>query len=356
MPTLDFKRFDPQPSYPSLPAILNEKEYEYYLPDYIPESSTILNSEITISKVASPPFYRKGERPHFNIPDLKFISIRFDNDIYNNTDYYYTSGFGLRFTHPVLYYFPTSRVLLPSGKFTRDYYDVAFIQNIYTPIDPDKSEIQFGDRPFAGYLYFEFGKTSLFPEKHLKARSEFVIGVIGPGGMGGTIQSSLHEIEPLGWQNQIENDIIINYNLQLLKGIYTTEKVSFDGFGSLNAGTLYANAGMGIAFSAGNQITHFNTLQPVELRSKRIKYVFFITMSGNLIGYDATLQGGMFNKTSIYTIPDEYLNRGVIRSSLGLTITYRFAQLKVIQCINSPEFEGAKKHMYGSISLGFRLQ
>jgi len=358
-PAMEDKHIDSlagQSSMKSLPPEVEySHKYEYYIPDYISDNQYVNDIDLDYSSVDNPPESREGDIPEFRNPVLKLLKVGLDNDIFNNTDYYYTNGLEFRLVHPSLIYSPTSRLLLPSPRNSRDYYDIGFIQNIYTPIDPDKPEVQIGDRPFAGYTYFEFGKTAINPGRNLLIRSELDLGIIGPGAMAGSVQSSLHEIKPQGWQNQVRNDIVLNYNMGIDKGIYVRNKFIISGLGIVNVGTLYTNASMGLNMSFGNGLCLYHCLSPLEMAPRKFYYSIFLNISGTLVAYDATLQGGVFNRTSIYTIPVSEINRGVLNLSAGFTITYRFAELKVIQWFNTPEFTGAKNFKYVSISIGFKL-
>lgn len=283
---------------------------------------------------------------------LRMLSVNFDNDIFNNTDYYYTHGLRIEFIHPSLSYLPTSRILFPKYKTYKEYYGISLVQNIFTPINPDTEKIQRGDRPFAGYLYIGFSKTSILEEKRIHFRSEFDLGILGPASFGGYVQKTIHEIEPVGWVNQVENDLVINYSMSFTKGILEKGRTEINAHAEARAGTLYTDLSPGLSLKFGNFLETFRYFSPVENTNFKFKYFIFANITGRIKVYDATLQGGLFNQTSIYTIPGFDISRFVFTPSAGIDFSYRFINLRLEQFYVSPEFKGARHHLYGSISCG----
>jgi hypothetical protein len=72
---------------------------------------------------------------------------------------------------------------------------------IHLDIDsPNKSIV---DRPYAGYLFGEFGK-SFFYKSQSVLKIDFQVGYVGPNVFGKEVQTSLHKLvgykEVLGWE------------------------------------------------------------------------------------------------------------------------------------------------------------
>ena len=85
------------------------------------------------------------------------------------------------------------------------------------------------------------------------------------------------------------------------------------------------------------------------------QFFFFIKSSGTLVGYDATLQGGLFNKTSVYTINGSYISRAVFEGSAGITLVYRGMRIDAEQFLLSPEFRNGWWHKWVHLGLTFAL-
>ncbi len=297
--------------------------------------------------------FRKGIFSQRDIPDLGMITIFMGNDLFTLTDYYYTSGVGLEVIHPVFSFLPTRHLLLPFSSKSIDYYGFSVIQDLYTPYDIENTEIQYGDRPFAAYLCVGFSKTSLFREQAMRFKSQLYFGVIGPAALGNFSQDIFHSLEPSGWVNQVSNDVVVNYNLDFSKGIVNDNNFELLTVASGRIGTLFTDVSLGVIMRFGNELSSFKYYTPLEDKGKKFRYDLFLNLAGRAKGYDATLQGGVFNRASVYVIPDSNMERFLFIPSGGVNLSYGIVQLRLEQLYSSPEFTGAKHHFFGKISLGF---
>jgi hypothetical protein len=88
--------------------------------------------------------------------------------------------------------------------------------------------------------------------------------------------------------------------------------------------------------------------------SKFQAFVFFTSL-GKLVGYDATLEGGMFNKSSIYTLKSREVSLFTYQGTLGFTLSYAGIRLDVEQFLLSPEFHGCAWHKWVHIGVTFGM-
>jgi hypothetical protein len=306
------------------------------------------------------------ENPEFSSMILlshdRCFKINFDNDVFDNTDRYYTNGIRFDFISPLLKQSPLSWLMVPYWGEGTNYYGVSICQNMYTPSTTKVSGIQYGDRPYSSYLFFGSFKISNDPGKKFRQTSELDLGVIGPLAFGDFVQKTVHSdlptnSEPLGWEYQIQNDVILNYNLTYEKGILSTRSVELNLNSTGALGTLYTNMGGGFQFRAGRMNPYFgsycfsrNNLNKATGYSKFQAFIF-VTSLGRLIGYDATLEGGMFNKSSIYTLNSKEISYLTYQGSLGLTLAYEGYRLDVEQFLLSPEFHGCAWHKWVHIGV-----
>jgi lipid A 3-O-deacylase len=72
-----------------------------------------------------------------------------------------------------------------------------------------------------------------------------------------------------------------------------------------------------------------------------------------VVGYDATLEGGLLNRSSAYTMTGSEISRFVFQTSLGLVISYGGFQIEAEQFMLSPEFNEGLWHKWGHIGLTF---
>lgn len=286
------------------------------------------------------------------------INVVFDNDIFNNTDYYYTNGVNIELTIPFAKQSPLSKLLVGSSGSQIDLYGFSIKQNIYTPTNPDIEEISVGDRPFSAFLTLGHYRESYHIQKKLSIVSSINFGVIGPASMGGVVQSTIHDIEPIGWDNQISNNFVIDYSLKLEKGIISTPHLELNLTAGGNIGTIFNKINGGVYLRTGSFIPVFrgpSTVVGNTSINNNIQYWFFLCGETNLVFYDATLQGGIFRNNNAYTLHGEDINRFVINLSAGMAMYYHKVGVELHSFYLSPEFKNAYDFRWGRIKLVFQL-
>lgn len=300
------------------------------------------------------------------LSDETLLELSFDNDILDYTDRFYTNGIRVELIHPGLRSNPLAVTMIPYWGSAINYYGIALVQNMYTPSTTKTGGIKIGDRPYAAYLYFSTKKITNDPIHRFRQTTGLDIGIIGPNSYGEWVQRAFHTSvptnnEPLGWEYQIQNDLVLNYTLAYEKGIVSANhfEMNFQAIGQM--GTLYTNTSGGIGLRAGCINPYFANLGVEKsriLRGKGLKknqFFVFLRGSGKLVGYDATLQGGLFNKNSAYVISPDEINRFVFQTSAGLSLTLGGFRLDVEQFLLSPEFSGGLWHKWVHIALIFCL-
>ena len=290
------------------------------------------------------------------------IRIGFDNDIFDNTDRYYTNGIRFDFISPSLKQFPLSWLMVPYWGNGINYYGVSIVQNMYTPYTTKIDGIHNGDRPYSAYLFAGSFKISNDLEKKFRQTTEFDLGVIGPSSYGDFVQKSFHTSvptnnEPLGWEYQIQNDLVLNYHLYYEKGIVSTRNLELNLNATGSMGTLYTNMSGGFQFRTGLLYPYFSSLgysrRPVNKAKgySNFQFYFFLTSIGKLVGYDATLEGGMLNKSSIYILEQDEISRFVYQGSAGFTFSYAGLRFDIEQFLLSPEFHTGSWHKWVHIGV-----
>ena len=298
-------------------------------------------------------------------PD-RVLKIGFDNDIFDYTDQFYTNGIRFEYVAPAISDNPVKHMMLPYWSQAKNYYGLSLVQNLYTPSTTKVGGIIYGDRPYAAYLYFGSFKITNDELHHFRQRSELDLGVMGKPSLGGTVQDLFHKYvptnnEPLGWEYQISTDAVISYNFSLEKGVINTEHMQLILTGTGTLGTLYTNFGGGVSLRLGWFNDYFSDL---GVRKKGVlkagglrlaQYFFTIKGAVRFVAYDATLEGGLINHNSPYTIPASAISNFVTQSSVGFTVTYGAIGLELEQMVLSPEFNHKWWHAWGHVGLLFAL-
>ena len=282
------------------------------------------------------------------------LRIIFDNDIFDNTDYYYTNGARIELVFPFAAHSPVNKILAGFREPDIGFSGFSITQNIYTPINPEAVGIEYGDRPFAGYMTLGQFRESYSLKRRIYMKSTLDLGVLGPASLGSAVQSTVHYLEPTGWAYQIQNSFLINYSFHIEKDFISSPYFELGAVGEVQAGTLYDKIGGGLNFRAG----HFMQVYKGPLTAccgtsgKRVwQYWFFMTGMTGFVAWDATLQGSFFDHKSPYTLESNEINRAVFRASAGIAVYYHRFGLELENFYLTPEFKGGRHFKYGRIKL-----
>lgn len=274
--------------------------------------------------------------------------FRFDyaNDFFAARDRYYTQGYGFDLFHPGLAKWPLMRLLaaLPGGERS---YGLTFRQSGFTPTSLSSDLVLKGDRPFASYLFLGHVLLSRDPGRGLTLTTEFDVGVIGQGAGGKWIQEGLHSalgnLAPHGWDNQIRNDAVLDYYIRLEKSLASASRADAGIFVDATAGQPYTNAAAGLMARLG-------TIADGPKRG-----YLFGRVEEKVIAYDATLQGGLLNRHSPYTLSAAQVERAVTRGDIGVVYDRGGVALEYSRSFLGREFRDGLAHQWGEFSVMARF-
>ena len=287
------------------------------------------------------------------------LFIEFENDIFVEKDYYFTNGAAIGMIHPALErYFP--RKLFPfQNQIVNPYYGLSLRQNMYTPINPEAISIDYGDRPFAGIMLLNYFSSGYIPSKSLTIVSEIQLGVIGKYSLAETFQTLAHHLEPTGWEFQIANDLLLNYNIELIKELVKTPtfRVNLNTKGM--AGTYITSLTLGTSFSFTPGIGLFKKRPQLNHASQENQHIVFNNLpfilyggiGGQLVAHNSTLSGGLLNTKSPYTFSSDELHSLIGQAHIGFAFVSRKSSIGIKLVYLTPEFKGGRAHQWGAISL-----
>jgi hypothetical protein len=284
--------------------------------------------------------------------DDSYFRFSYDNDFFSANDYYYTQGYSFELAHSKLKKNPLNKLLvgLKDSSIT---HGVAFEHFGFTPTSIRNNEILLNDRPFAACIMLKSYKISTDRKRKLRLSSLLSTGVIGPAAFGGEMQETIHRwiggVEPKGWNNQIRNGIILNYELNLEKAAYISKYLNINYNGNLRFGTLNTKAQSGLTVVAGKYYNAFD-LQP----KKKYQFYLFSQPLVNFTAHDASLQGDFFTK-SPYTINSSAITRINFQNNFGAIVQLNKVYLEYYKTFISKEFETGKSHRWGGLKVGFLI-
>jgi lipid A 3-O-deacylase len=247
-----------------------------------------------------------------------YIRFKYDNDFFSATDRYYTQGIQLSVIHRVIKFSPLSYSLIRLNKNALNYYGLHFSQDCFTPKSIRYDTLNYLERPFAATFFMSHTLNSLSPEKKIALQTQLDLGVIGPCAMCEEEQKAIHRslvnIQPLGWENQLQTNYIINYRAKFEKGLFNKKHREIIGDAAARLGTLYTDFSVGLTGRMGFFSAYFNNLgmdKNAMERKSNFQFYGILKAKVKAVAYNATVQGGMFNDQSVYTISDNRVTRVV---------------------------------------------
>ena len=194
-------------------------------------------------------FYQRNNR----------LVLEVENDMLFQSDNYYTSGTAISYTNKRIKKTPTQLILsLINCKKDHTYTGFGVQQRIFTPYSIENPNSIENDRPYSAYILISNYSVLININNNLKISNEFGIGVMGKIAMGEEAQTIVHRIvgasAPLGWENQLGNAFLIDYQFRIEKTIFKNRFTNhFSPFAEARVGTLTDRIKIGFLTKWGNK-------------------------------------------------------------------------------------------------------
>ncbi|MGV3764019.1 lipid A-modifier LpxR family protein [Parapedobacter sp.] len=287
------------------------------------------------------------------------FNFRNDNDLYlfNKQDQYYTNGifFNIRKT--------ADSTELSANEANR-IWGLTIGQKMYNAYTANIRYIEEVDRPITAYLFFAADFDRYFKsERFVSVTTE--IGTIGQRALGKQFQEGIHKAFRLydiaGWQYQLKNAFGIDATARYGGLLYRNRGQWFDISGQVVATLGFNHTGVSIApgfrFGRINPLHRsIYTSSRLQVQGKAVAKELFLYYRPRLhfVGYDATLQGGMFlrDKGPVTYVPA----RWVWYHQVGIMYAKNALSLHLQYIFYSREVPGMFfRHRYGSVGMGYRF-
>ncbi len=293
------------------------------------------------------------------ISPARLLGYTYANDLFFRTDYYFTQGMTLTLVHPALARLPVRHLLAAGPDGSTQYHGLTLRYDGFTPLRIQDPFIRVGDRPYAAYLYASFFRVSNQPARHRRLTTALEVGFIGPAAGGRELQTAIHRVtgnaEPRGWGYQIPNAPIVGYRVVAEQQLAAARHAELLGRAEASVGTLYTYAGTRLTLRAGRFSPYFDNLSAAttgnETSPPRWQLYGQATLEGRLIGYDATLQGGVFTRNPPYVLAPGEVRRTTLRSSGGVVLAHGGLSFAATATRVSPEFAGGRSHRWGQLEV-----
>lgn len=290
-----------------------------------------------------------------DIKDVNYFRFNYDNDYFSSSDQNYTQGYNFELVSPFFEKNPVN-VLFLKPKNSETKYGLSIEHIGFSPFDIKSDQIQVGDRPFAAAIMLKSFAIATDTLNKSRISSTFNVGLIGPGAFGKEMQVGIHKatgnVIPQGWQYQIKNDIVLNYEINYEKQLLRYRNLfSLQSNTSVKLGTLFTNASVGLNATLGIINSPFTS---VKNKNKFQVYLYSQPVF-TAVGYDASLQGGLFNSKSPYTISSNSVERFTAQINFGMVIQTRSLFIEYSRVKLTREFETGNAAKYGGIKIGFKF-
>ncbi len=289
------------------------------------------------------------------IKSENYFRFNYDNDYFTATDRNYTQGYSFEFVAPIFKKNPINYLFINANK-SELTHGLSLEHNGYTPKHLNREIIQYGDRPYAAVIMLKNFAIAVDTLRKARFVSALSVGVIGPAAFGKEMQVGIHQatknVIPLGWHNQIKNDLALNYELGYEKQLLRyRDFFALHSNSNLKLGTFVSNASIGFNTVIGKINSPFTT---VKNNNKFELYVYTQPII-TVVGYDATMQGGLLNDKSPYTISDSKIERFTTQFNYGIVLQTRKMYFEYSRVILSREFNAGMQAEWGGVKLGVKF-
>lgn len=196
------------------------------------------------------------------------LQLFVENDMWANTDRYYTNGikFGIGLPFDILQTRAAEVLRRLDPDDGEDVHVGLFLgQNLYTPRDISIAAAQPHDRPWAAWLYL--GGVAQRARGNRLDTVEIDVGVVGPAALGEEVQREWHRLigtgKPRGWRNQGDSEpaFLASYLHKRRLGDGNADLVLH---GGATVGTVLTLARAGGMLRLGQRMTGFgpDTIEP----------------------------------------------------------------------------------------------
>jgi hypothetical protein len=312
--------------------------------------------------------------------ELQTFQVFFENDLFGDTDKYYTNAVQLTWLSNDLkrykddvrlpeWTFPVIQAIPFSGD-PDSTHNIGIIlgQQIYTPSDIQVTTLIENDRPYAGYLY---GGLALHSKtKTVLDTLEITMGVVGPAAKSEFSQNKVHELRDIptakGWDNQLHNEPAFGLSWQRKWRLHTYEFFDFLEYDLIShSGLTLGNVrisgfaggeirfGYNIPLDFGSDIIHAGAgISAPVLENTTSDWTdfgshIFLSSQIEAVGRDIFLDGNTFESG-----PDVDKKPLVADFSAGYAFSFDTIKLTYRHLFRTEQFDGQKQgQVIGSLTL-----
>lgn len=296
--------------------------------------------------------YSFAQQPQYLRREFLFTS---ENDafLFQIKDAYYTNGVFLNF-----------RIADISG-LRKKIHSFEIGQKIFTPVSQKAETGNEIDRPYCGYLFVGYTRLNSYKNDALFHWGGNV-GVVGNTSLGEALQNSYHKLFGFkrfeGWKYQVRNAIGIDFNASYAQTLFNYQDLlKIVPFAEATLGTHFTNVRAGAilcigAYESNKSSVLFNTRVSSGYAAPKKKMELFVYAYPSVLvqAYNASLQGGLFNKGNgaILANPETW----VVEHRWGICFAKnRFSSRMELIHQSKEATSQLQAQNYGSVQVGIRM-
>lgn len=306
------------------------------------------------------------------------FTLQVENDIFFGTDQDYTNGLRASYVHKpgnnsVGDFFsgllkagsPMASRMSDKGRL---YYSVALGQNMYTPSDIETADIIRTDRPYAGWLYLEFGVTAENDDGYEVVKLD--IGMVGPASLAGRTQRWWHGVIdspiPQGWQHQLPNEPGLNLYYTRGQRIAPWELGEEGGLAidvtphwGFALGNVHTYAAGGITFRAGTDLRR-DMGAPPRIQPSLPGSDYFDGQGTDIYAFAGAEVRAVARNIFLdgtWRSHEHHVSKkpALLEAQVGIVAFAGPLRLAFTNAFRTSEYDGSQKHRYSAITLSYRF-
>lgn len=287
------------------------------------------------------------------------FTIEVENDFLYGTDQYYTAGEAFTYTHKNLKKTPAQLLMRKKDMDNISFSGFGIEHRMFTPFSTIFPDSISNDRPYSSYFMMTNFTVLIKPAQHLKMSTEIGVGVLGPAAQGEQIQTGIHELinskKPIGWEKQLNNSFILDYQFRIEKGFFTPWIANhIVPIGEVRLGTLQNKLALGLMLKFGNSNKYLSGANEVQNNKNKLVWDWVFEAKFQDVFFDATLQGGLMNGDEVgKTLDAQNVLSNQYHLRTGINIYYAGIFVRFMMNYNSADFTAGISHKYGSLNIGF---
>lgn len=273
------------------------------------------------------------------------IEFSIANDKFVLRDRYYTNGLFLN------YKIRTKEAsIFKADSSSHFQHNFSITNQTYTPTNLSSTNVMDFDRPFAGWLTFNYGLTKI--NNHTINSLNFTVGITGKESLSGDLQIWFHNLLGIdgfvSWEEQIDFKLLFNINYQYIYNwsLNKRHSLQYELNPALGTKDIFVGNKIHYFFGKFNDLKNSSRVGLIS-SSNRNEFYGFMSISHRFIAHNTLIEGSLFKEDILFTT--DAVNN-MFKYDLGAVFKHKRNTIKLVYSTNSKETSRSTSHSYGTLS------